>query len=785
MYKTFKFALSLLIVLFSIESGHAQQSTVVQNIINQVNMDSLVQFVKELSGNVPTTIGGQPYTIASRHKNQPGNDKAMQWIQEKFQQYGFSPTIQSFSTTGKNVYAVQPGTEFPNKKYIICAHFDDMPIGTTAPGADDNASGTAAVIEAARILKNYSFPFTVVYALWDEEEQGLIGSEYYANQAAAAGDSILGVINLDMIAWDSNNDNKAEIHTRPIGSGMLLTSKMYEVNTTYGIGMVLSTINPGSTYSDHASFWGENYGAILLIELDGDFNDFYHTVNDLVTQASFNKPYFQKSAKLAIGTLATFLLNLNLELQHTPIASINTTNPITIWGTVVSGLQVGTGTAAPRLYYRTNQGSGYSQFTSVTGVSTEGTTVYNFTIPAQPMGTSVQYYIAAQDAAGSLVVTSPTGGSGINPPGSTPPQLFHQFFVAQATIAFSDSAHNTSQWTPTSSWGVTTTKYVSAPTSFTDSPVGNYLANTNSTMTLNNSVNLSNILGANLSFDLQFDIEIDWDYAQLQITTDNGTTWAPLAGLYTNLGTGTFQPNGQPLYDGAQTTWVRETVDLSAYSGRQVKFRFFMRSDGSVQKDGIYIDNMMVNKYSAVPVELTSLSAQAGNGIINLSWSTGSEINNRGFEINRSSDKLNWEYLGFVDGNGTTSENNNYQFTDNNPLHTKNYYSIKQIDYDGTFKVYGPIEADLAGGLSYALDQNYPNPFNPATSIKFSIKEKGMVSLAVFDLLGREITTLVNKEMEPGNYTVNYDASELVSGVYVYQLKAKDFISTRKMMLVK
>jgi len=785
MYKRFPIVLTILTLLFAVQTGYPQQSTVVQNIINQVNIDSLVYFVKELSGNVATNIGGQPYTIQSRNKSQPGNDKAMTYIQQKLQQYGLTASIQSFSTTGKNVVAVQPGTEFPNRKYIICAHFDDMPSGTLAPGADDNASGTAGVIEAARILKNYSFPFTVVYALWDEEEQGLIGSAYYASLANAAGDSILGVINLDMISWDSNNDNKAEIHTRPVGTSMLLTSKMYEVNTTYGIGLVLSTVNPGSTYSDHASFWDENYGAILLIELDGDFNAYYHTVNDLVTQTNFNKPYFLKSAKLSIGTLATFLLNLNLELQHTPFVSVNTTQPITLLASVISGLQLGTGNGAPRLYYRTNTGGGYSQFSSVTGVPAEGTTNYNFTIPAQAMGTSVQYYIAVQDAGNSLVVTSPAGGSGVNPPGSNPPTSFHHFLIAQSTVAFSDSLNNITKWTPTGTWGLTTGKFVSAPTSLTDSPVGNYLATTNSTVTLNNPIDLTNIIGAALSYDLQFDLEIDWDYAQIQITTNNGTSWTPLQGLYTNPGTGTFQPNGEPLYDASQLSWVKEQIDLTSYAGQQIKLRFLMRSDGSVQRDGIYIDNIVVSKYSVVPVELTSLSAMSDNGTVNLYWSTASEVNNRGFEINRSSDKQNWEYIGFVDGNGTTSETHSYQFSDGNPLNSKNYYTIKQIDFDGTYKVYGPVEADLAAGLSYALEQNYPNPFNPATSIKFAIKEKGLVTLAVFDLLGREITTLVNKEMEPGNYTINYDASELVSGVYVYQLKAKDFISTRKMMLVK
>jgi hypothetical protein len=113
----------------------------------------------------------------------------------------------------------------------------------------------------------------------------------------------MGVINLDMIAWDSNSDNKAEIHTRPIANSIALKDKMLEINTLYNTGLTLSTINPGATYSDHASFWTRNYGAILLIEFDGDFNAYYHTVNDKIQY--FNMPYFLKMSKAAIGTVAT------------------------------------------------------------------------------------------------------------------------------------------------------------------------------------------------------------------------------------------------------------------------------------------------------------------------------------------------------------------------------------------------------------------------------------------------------------------------------------------------
>jgi len=785
----------LFVSIIFFQTNLFSQSPVVQQIINSVNQDSLIHFVKELSGVVPTIINGTSQTILSRHKNQPGNALAETYIKQKLQSYGLTTTIQSFSSTGKNVYGVQPGTEFPNKKYIICAHFDDMPTGTTAPGADDNASGTSAVIEAARIFSQYTFPFTIIYALWDEEEQGLIGSDYYATQAANAGDSILGVINMDMIAWDSNNDGVCNIHNRAVGSSVQLYNKMVEINTQYGINLSIVSYNPGSNYSDHASFWDVGYSAILLIEDNNDFHAYYHTINDLLQY--FNQPYFVKNSKLALATLATFALNLNLDIAHTPIASMTTSQLITTTAFVSSGLQIGAGSLAPRLYYRTKQyGGTFSSFISVTGTPTESGN-YTFNIPALPLGTICQYYIAAQDANSSIVKTLPAGGSGFNPPGSTPPAAFYQFFVAPLTVAMYDEANNITNWTSTSGWNITTTKYVSAPSSFTDSPGGNYAANVTSSLRYNNQIQLTNVLGAVLEFDTQWDIETDYDYGQIQLSTNNGTTWIPLAGQYTNPGTGSFQPNGEPLYDGTRTAWVHEAIDITAYASQQITLRFYFRSDVSMQQDGWYVDNVKVSVYQGViPVELVSFTSSIVNNTVGLNWITATELNNSGFEIQRNlspthsskEDALgnsDWQKIGFVNGNGTSTEVHSYSFVDQNPIIGASFYRLKQIDFDGTSEYSNIVEVVYGTVADYSLEQNYPNPFNPTTKINYSIKEKSNVELKIFDLLGSEIASLVNEEKAPGIYEVFFDASNLSSGVYLYTIKAGSFVQTRKMLLMK
>jgi hypothetical protein len=690
-----KFLLAVLLFIICRPAIYSQ-SPVVQSIIDETNLDSLTFFVQELSGEIQTIIGGTPYTIVSRHKNQPGNDKAADYIKQKLDSYGLTTFNQNWSSTGRNVYGVQTGTEFPNQQYIICAHYDDMPSGSIAPGADDNASGTAAVIEAARILSNYSFPFTIIYALWDEEEQGLVGSEYYATQAANQNDSILGVINLDMIAWDSDNDDIAEIHTRSVASSYDIKDKMVDVNSTYNIGLNLQIDDPGTSASDHASFWSNGYGAVLLIEDFQDFNDYYHTTNDKIQY--FNQPYYHKMAKLAIGTLATFALNLDLKIVHTPIVSRENTNSIETSATIQTSMDIGIGVNAPRLYYRRDLGTGWSDFFEIEGVPVEANGTYNFTIPGQQLGTIVQYYLAAQDENSTIVVTLPSGGGGFSPPGSTPPSEFYQFFVAPISIAFSDSIINLTNWIATGGWGTTTQKYTSAPYSTTDSPTGNYPNNANATLTLNNPVSLNGYIGAELQFQTQWDIEDNWDYGQVLLSTDNGTNWSPLEGLFTNPGSlNQSQPTGEPLYDGIQLTWVKENIDLTNYMGEQILIRFLFKSDGYITEDGWYIDdiNLIVYEYVPTDAESTAIASE------------------------------------------------------------------------------------------YILQQNYPNPFNPSTKIKYQIPETGFVSLKVFDVLGNEVADLVSENKPTGSYEVTFDASNLPTGVYFYTLSAGEFVSTKKMLLIK
>jgi carboxypeptidase T len=373
--------------------------------------------------------------------------------------------------------------------------------------------------------------------------------------------------------------------------------------------------------------------------------------------------------------------------------------------------------------------------------------------------------------------------------------------VGVPTFIFTDTTNLvTSLWTTAGSpvtspkWDMTTADYHSAPNCYTDSKAGNYIANANITMTSTNPINLAGFTNPKLSFWTRWDFESRWDCGVVQISTDNGSTWNALQGSLTKPGSGIGKqiPAGIPIYDGTHSSWVQEISDLSAYTGKQIKIRFTLLSDGATQRDGWYIDDIAVFYYGALPIELTSFTATTGNNEVLINWRTATEINNTGFEIQRSKGNTpanEWQFLGFVNGRGTSVKSSSYTFTDRKPLQGKQYYRIKQIDANGTFTLYGPVEIDNSARIDFSLEQNYPNPFNPNTVIKYSIPEAGIIAIKLYDILGTETATLLNEYKEAGRYSLNLSSSQLKnklsSGIYFYTIKAGRYIQTRKMILMK
>lgn len=272
-------------------------------------------------------------------------------------------------------------------------------------------------------------------------------------------------------------------------------------------------------------------------------------------------------------------------------------------------------------------------------------------------------------------------------------------------------------------------------------------------------------------------------------TTNDGVDWIKIPGV---VGARKFYHFRDPIHwliigflryyitNDYGNNWIEFTEDvpagLASFSAPTNNLGYFVGNLGLILR---YDDT------TYVPVELNSFTANIDMNNVLLSWSTSSELNNRGFEIERSTDKTVWRIIGFLKGAGTTTETNYYSFTDYELSLGEYFFRLKQIDFDGSFDYSYIIEVEVETPNEFLLSQNYPNPFNPTTTIKFSIPETGLVTLKIYDILGKEVAALVNEKKSAGNYSVNFNAGHLASGIYIYRLTSGHFTSSKKLILLK
>jgi len=232
--------------------------------------------------------------------------------------------------------------------------------------------------------------------------------------------------------------------------------------------------------------------------------------------------------------------------------------------------------------------------------------------------------------------------------------------------------------------------------------------------------------------------------------------------------------------------WEKLTFDYSSAIGTTVATITLIpdfpdpRTGGSVN----YMDNIEFI-HTPVPVELASFTAVAVKNGVKLEWTTATETNNKGFEIQRSLDSKVYSTIGFVNGKGSTTARQQYNYVDAQTTSGKYFYRLRQVDFDGTSKYSQVIAAGEMAPTAFELSQNFPNPFNPVTSIKYAIANAQQVTLKVFNILGTEVAVLVNEKKEAGTYNVNFSSVNLASGTYIYRLQAGNYSKTMKMLLVK
>jgi hypothetical protein len=188
-----------------------------------------------------------------------------------------------------------------------------------------------------------------------------------------------------------------------------------------------------------------------------------------------------------------------------------------------------------------------------------------------------------------------------------------------------------------------------------------------------------------------------------------------------------------------------------------------------------------------LPVELNVFNAKISENRVVLNWETATEINNYGFEIQRSKEpnKEDWNKISFINGHGNSNSVKHYSYLDNNVVFGLYFYRLKQIDIDGQYEYSEVINVDLGSPADFKLFQNYPNPFNPSTIITYQISEKTDVVLSVYNDLGEKIAVLIDEEQLPNYYSVEFNATKLISGIYFYHLVTSNNIQTKKMILIK
>lgn len=204
---------------------------------------------------------------------------------------------------------------------------------------------------------------------------------------------------------------------------------------------------------------------------------------------------------------------------------------------------------------------------------------------------------------------------------------------------------------------------------------------------------------------------------------------------------------------------------------------------GGVHPGGVNYIHVLLKTITGgepIPVELTSFNADVNSNSISLLWSTASELNNMGFELFRNGNKII-----FIEGIGNTTETQSYSYTDQNLMPGIYNYKLEQIDYDGTRTISGELTIYLTIPETFSLEQNYPNPFNPVTNITFSIPISSEVVIRIYDILGEEVTTLISGSYSAGTHTVQWDAGDLPSGMYLCSLQAGDEQRVIKLLLMK
>lgn len=517
---------------FSYHPGSLQPRDYITDMISQVNEDTLQAFVQHLQD------------FGTRNAYKAGGIMAQNWILAKFQSYGLEVELHDFWMPGgaasDNVIATLTGTVHPDEYVVLGAHYDSYTGGASEPGADDNATGAAGILEAARIMSQYQFDRTIIFATWSGEEYGLYGSEAWASEAAGNGMNILGYFNIDMAGYLYGDTIHTDI-IAPAGASEL--RQFYKnVCAIYLPGFKTANGNLSGGDSDHTSFNNAGYQGIFPFEDVQHYSPYIHTANDLIGPSVTSFAMHKTFVQAIIANVVT--MSDQLPCPENLVAMGGDTQVDLSWNAAED--------ADYYTIYRNNDSIPLVTITetSYTDTSVENMVTYTYFVTAN-------FADSGEESGPSNIVTvTPL------PPIALP---FYDDFETGGLF-----------WNKEGTWGLNSNMYHSPSNALTESPSGEYESNTEISCTLR-PIDLTDAVTAWISFWTKYIIESGWDYMYLEVSV-GGVDWEQLAA-----------------FTGEVADWTSMTYSLNDYVDQSnviIRFRFV--SDGWVQEDGMYIDDLEV-----------------------------------------------------------------------------------------------------------------------------------------------------------------------------------------------
>lgn len=810
------------LICFSVTKTEAQQfqhsagDPFIQSLVEQVSQDSIRATIRDLQN------------FKTRYSFTPECSLAANYLMKRFQNYGLmveEDWYENRDDRQRNIVAVKVGMTNSDKEYIIGAHYDShtfLDPYHNAPGADDNASGTAAVVECARILSQYGFPYTFKFIAFCGEEQWMIGSGHYAANARANGENIIAMINNDMIAYTSDGEQEDFELISDYASEWLADVWLAAANS-YTHLLVTKTIDPTSP-SDHTPFWENGYHALDCAEDEaneiwGGSNPNYHTPGD--TLGTLNLNFATEVVKMDVAGLAS------LQILLPPVSGLQVAEPGTGTDLLLSWNSLeDPGTDGYRLCYGT-QSRNYSSTVDVGAV-------IQYNVGGLQQGVQYYFAVAAYDTAGRIGLFSPEVSAAPQAVPGAPtnvaatPYRFSIRLKWDANQELDLLGYNVYRRTTNQQWSRLNLEAI-LQESYVDTPLTEairywyVITAVDSLLNESQHSNEVEMVPAPLNQGILVvdetrdgngnlvnptDEQVDQFYRDL-LARYKFTEWDVQAkGL----------PQLQDLLSFSTVIWHDDDINDHKFNKTKDIFQQYLAAGGNLWATGWRI--LSPGEFSAGTVESDyfHLSRIIENAAADFSGAKGL-LGYPNLMVDSSKIIATWHsclIFGYVfnlrDAEAIfafQSASANAEFQNKScgfrylgsdyklvfsgfPLYYMKKSEASAVvqkvldDFNETTAVKEfSRDIDQISPDEFALQQNYPNPFNSTTTIFYQLPEPSLVNLSVYNISGQLVKTLVDDKKLPGSYEVQWDASGLSSGLYFIRLSTSQFSEIRKCIVIK